>query len=164
MRRLAPAFVVTISAVSACGGSKPPAPPTTEIAKPSATDDEPSRTPDEASSTEPQAEPVDPPTRLEDYPNVLNAKDSAGRAIFRAESGPGCYVELPFGPLKPGEQRPPGTPPPRKNVACPAAMKDPAYDACLGGTIHAKTDKSACVCFVMGNPPEVPRAISCPGK
>ncbi len=103
-----------------------------------------------------------PPTqRLEDYPKLVNPKDKDGRAIFLS-GGTNCYVELPFGPLKPNEQRPPGTPPPHKTVTCPKELSGPAWEACQGGTIHSKDDGKSCVCFRMGNPPYPPNLTTCP--
>ena len=92
---------------------------------------------------------------------VLNSADGKGRTIFTDGKG-SCYVELPFGPLKPGELRPPGTPPPHEAVTCTAHMKDPAWKKCEYGTMHTNPSGSQCVCFRMGNPPPPPWKTDCP--
>src|SRR5262245_57914297 len=133
MRPLAPAFVVTLSALSACTQQKQPAPTSTTptaTAEPAPTVDEaptgpePTAEPAPSASANPELTPESSAPKLADYPTVLNPKDASGRAIFRDEKPDRCYVELPFGPLKPGEQRPPGTAPPQQNLACPAVIKD----------------------------------------
>jgi hypothetical protein len=93
---------------------------------------------------------------------LLNARDAKGRAIFRTGSKgqPECYVELPFPPLKPNEERYPGTPPPQESVKCPPSMLDAAFLECAFGTVTLK--EARCECFVMGNPPPPPRTVSCP--
>lgn len=75
-----------------------------------------------------------------------------------------CFVYLPFGPLKPNEQRPPGTEPPRKKIPCPSGMaSDPGYLACFEGTIFAaEGDPPDCQCAVGGNPPPLPTSVTCP--
>lgn len=173
MRRRSYQFVVTVSAFAACtpSGAKHnsvepspsvtsdgPAPKHQPLVATTESADAAPATSDAASATT-----TDPP-RLADYPNLLNPKDAAGRVIHRAWHGSGCYVELPFAALKPGEQRPPGTAPPTNPVACPPAMTDPAYTQCRGGTISQNGAGDACICFIMGNPPPLPKAVPCPSK
>jgi hypothetical protein len=91
----------------------------------------------------------------------VNPKDAQGRTIHLDYDGEGCFVELPYPPLKPGEQRFPGTPPPRQDAPCPPEMGDPAYASCRGGVVRT-TASGSCECFLMANPPRVsPNA--CPG-
>lgn len=137
---LAAPFVVTVSA--GCG--KDPAPPQMTHNPPAI-----------------DTAPPDPHPKLADYPQLVNPKDADGRAIFFA-GGAKCYVEMPFPPLREGEQRYPGTAPPQKDVTCPKDMSKHAWDLCIGGTIHKKEAGNECVCFRMGNPPYPPSRTDCP--
>ncbi len=179
MRRSA--FVVTVSAVTACATScsRSPAPapePTSVTAPPPDPVPEPRANAHPDPSTEPapatdagtatnrdlDAAAKEGPPRLSDYSTTLNPRDSANRTIKRAWQGDQCFVELPFPPLKPGQMRPPGSAPPAQTVPCPPSMLTPAYEQCRGGVVHGKPDGSSCVCFVMGNPPPPPTRIACP--
>jgi hypothetical protein len=174
MRSKTASFVVTVSALTACvpqkSNEKPPE-TTPDTAPTTSTTPVPQPEPQPTAETPPtedastvtatvDAEPA--PENLGAYPKVLNPRDAQGRTIKKAWQGAGCYVELPFPPLLPGQQRYPGTPPPSQNVTCPASMNDPAYEQCRGGVVHQNPPKSACVCFVMGNPPPPPKRIGCP--
>lgn len=107
-------------------------------------------------------QPVKQSLRLGDYPTLRNPRDGSGRTIKRAWQGDRCFVELPFPALKPGELRPPGTPPPAEDVPCPPAMLAPAYAQGRDGTLHAHPSGTQRLCFVMGNPPPPPRPSDCP--
>jgi hypothetical protein len=106
----------------------------------------------------------DAPLRLTNYPVVLNPRDANNRAIKRMWQGDQCYVELPFPPLRPGQLRPPGSAPPAQTIACPASMLTPTFEQCRGGVVQGKADGSACICFVMGNPPPPPKRVECPAR
>jgi hypothetical protein len=168
MRSKHSSFVVTFSAFAACTPVQPvPAnepvtttPPDAETAA----DPEP-ETPNDAGATAidpPDAGSADPPANMAAHPVPVNPRDANGRTVKKAWDGNGCFVELPFPPLVPGQQRPPGTPPPSQNVSCPAAMNDPAYDSCKGGVVYTNGERSSCICFVMGNPPPAPTRVTCP--
>jgi hypothetical protein len=90
----------------------------------------------------------------------LNPRDAQNRVIHAAWSGEGCFVYLPFPPLRAGEDRPPGSAPPRETVPCPPIMSTPTFQQCRGGTVTRASDQ--CSCFVGGNPPPPPRPVPCP--
>lgn len=95
-------------------------------------------------------------------PTITRNPSTQGSKVRLASDGT-CFVYKPFGPLKPGEQRPPGTEPPREVVACPAGFAtDPAYKDCIAGVVLATEDGADCVCAVGGNPPPLPRPVPCP--
>jgi hypothetical protein len=122
---------------------------------------EPSAAPSASTSTAPSAATTAPKStapRLEDYPDVVNAKDGP-RTVFRGYQGMKCFVELPWPPGKP---RMPGEALPTQDVPCPPKMKTAAWEKCRGGTILAKKDGSECICFVWGNPPPLPEVVGCP--
>ena len=158
---LAAPFVISVSA--AC--SKDPKPEPFVSHNPPATNDVPTASaPVPSASAEPQLViATNPPARpqLSDYPKLVNPKDPEGRAIFLSD-GAKCYVELPFGPLKPGQTRVPGTAPKHKDVTCPKELAGPAWEACKGGSIQSDDAGTSCICFHMGNPPPLPRSIACP--
>lgn len=163
MSRSRVAFVVTLSAAGALSCAEPPLranPPGPELPRPDAA------APDAAAPE--GEEPAAPePARVDDAaapvePGVLNPRDAENRTVFR-DNGERCYVELPFPPLKPGEQRPPGSAPPTRNVACPAEILDPAFAECRGGALE-RQPSGECTCFVMGNPPPPPRPVPCPKR
>jgi hypothetical protein len=171
MRSKHSSFVVTFSALAACTPTRqaPKADPVHETSPPSTAGSEPE--PEPEPGPEPTAEqsanpPVDAgsesPANLTSFPVPVNPRDANGRVIHKAWDGKGCFVELPFPPLLPGQQRPPGTPPPMQKMACPAALNDPAYDSCKGGIVYTNAQKSGCICFVMGNPPPIPTRMACP--
>ncbi len=164
--------MVTVSAVAACATSTPSKPGPEPVAidstpEPVAKQDHaeppPAVVPEPSAPADASVDRAAPqPIRLIDYPKTLNPKDGADRTIKRAWQGDKCFVELPFPPLAPGQMRPPGSAPPSKEVPCPASMLTPAYEQCRGGVLRSKTDGSACLCFVMGNPPPPPRPTECP--
>jgi hypothetical protein len=179
---ITPAFVVTVSTVSACAtaGAPNPANDPTPPEPPVATADPPDPNPEPPTvpttdpalaedggrapvTTNPDPDP-DAPPRLDQHPVTLNPSDAQGRTIQRAWQGDTCFVELPFPPLKPGQHRPPGSAPPTQTIPCPKAMLTPAYEQCRGGVVHGKSDGSSCLCFRMGNPPPPPKRIDCPAK
>jgi hypothetical protein len=146
-----PAFVVTFSAASMAGCAKDV--PVVEEA----------RNPPEqpVPTVAPSAEVSAAPVARGEHTVSRNPTTPAG-AIRLASNGT-CFVYKPFGPLKPGEQRPPGTEPPRETVACPAGFAaDPSYKDCIEGVVLAAADGADCVCAVGGNPPPLPRAVVCP--
>jgi hypothetical protein len=169
MRSKHSSFVVTVSALAACTPTRPApttapetstAPTTTSVEVPEPVAETDAAT--EVPSAVPDAGSELPPATLAAHPIPVNPRDANDRVIKKAWDGNGCFVELPFPPLLPGQQRPPGTPPPRQKVTCPTTMNDPAYDACKGGVLYTTETRSSCVCFVMGNPPPPPRREACP--
>lgn len=171
MRSKHSSFVVTFSALAACTPTRqtPKADPVHEASPAAAlpsTEPEPA-TPEPEPSAGEAAKPPDAgndegPANLATFPVPVNPRDGNGRVIHKAWDGKGCFVELPFPPLLPGQQRPPGTPPPTQKLPCPAALNDPAYDSCKGGVVYTNSQKSGCICFVMGNPPPIPTRMTCP--
>ena len=164
VRRLARAFIVTGGALAACTPLGPDSVATT----PKGPAIEPAGTgsAQPSASTRSSGEPVTshaatshPARSAVPATAELNPLDAAGRHIRRAYQGQGCFVYLPFGPLKPGEQRVPGTEPPQHRLPCPPAMADAAYDACRGGVLSRQA--GSCVCNSPGNPPRVFASV-CP--
>jgi hypothetical protein len=184
-RRLARAFVTTVSigAVVAC--SKP-TPPTEEIShNPPEPPPDPEPPPAlDAAAEELAAHPVgrNPPGPRSDgglalrkrkrtappepggaavrYPTrarVLNSNDDRGRMIYAGRDDR-CVVEA----------RPPG-PPPRGmgaptlvQVTCPPSLDDPAWDHCPDRLVLDE-ESGACVCAPsFGNPPPPPHPTACP--
>lgn len=171
MRSKHSSFVVTFSALAACTptGQPPKADSVHETSTPpTAADTEPEPIPEPEPTAEQPANPPpdaaggEDPANLTSFPVPVNPRDGNGRVIHKAWDGNGCFVELPFPPLLPGQQRPPGTPPPTQKLACPAALNHPAYDSCKGGIVYTNAQKSGCICFVMGNPPPIPTRMTCP--
>ncbi|MCA9620293.1 MAG: hypothetical protein KC731_14825, partial [Myxococcales bacterium] len=109
-----------------------------------------------APSTSPPTTATAPPTSV-----IVNPTSAEGRHVMRAYQGDGCFVYLPFPPLRDGEMRPPGSAPPTKTVPCPKAMADPAYETCRGGVIERRGD--GCRCMESGNPPRI-MANACPAE
>lgn len=123
MRRLAPAFVISVVGAGCAAGSVR----TEELGR---------------------------------YPKSMNPIDANGRSVYLAANGR-CFVELPF-------EKPPtsgGMPHPTAEVPCPDAMRDPAWQECLGNSILSTESGDDCVCDRSGNPPPptVPR-VSCPRR
>lgn len=168
MRSKHSSFVVTLSAFAACTPTRPTPtnePVTTTPTAETSAELEPPiepETPADAEATvnaPPDAASPEPAPTLATYPNAVNPRDANGRTIHKAWDGNGCFVELPF---PPGQMRPPGSAPPTQKVACPATMSDPAYDSCKGGVVYTDGQRSGCICFIMGNPPPVPKRMTCP--
>lgn len=156
--------MVTFSALAACTPHATPEPVPEQVAATPTNEPEPEAVTSSEPATVDAAVPeLDENPSLASYPNVLNSRDKTGRIIHKAWKDKDCFIELPFPPLLPGQQRFPGTPPPTQSLPCPDAMKEPTYEACLGGVVYQKLDQSACVCFVMGNPPPPPKPMVCPG-
>lgn len=167
---LRPAFVITTLTTAACTptperepvtGVNPPVP----VTVPSATG-APIPTTPAPEATVPAPEPTanvgggtTPPLSAT---GSLNPSGAEGRTTYRAYQGDGCFVYLPFPPLKPGEQRVPGTAPPMQPAECPPRLLDPAYESCRGGQLNRKPD-GVCECFQPGNPPRV-RPNDCPSS
>ncbi|HMR77509.1 MAG TPA: hypothetical protein PKD61_20515 [Polyangiaceae bacterium] len=174
-RLLRPAFVLTV-ATAATGCTKPQertrvasatvpsAPPTqaeaSDVVAPQPTGQEPLPPPATKKRTvrSPLPNAFEPSSGL--GPNLRGLNPTLeGRSVSAASDGT-CYIELP---------PPEGTPPPppggsnyvRKNVDCPEAMQDPAWDTCLHGTLS--TDGTKCECWRPGNPPPPPSQAECPG-
>ncbi len=152
MRKLKPAFVVTVSALGAACGSyrteNPPRPepadaPTSQAT--AAVDAGPSGT------LVPTASPSSAPAA---FTRQLNAKTAEGAQIYRV--GSGCVIHVQGPPA--GSWQPPTT----KSVECPPSMKDDAWSKCDGGTLSATEDLSACLCSVDGNPPPPDWQAPCP--
>jgi hypothetical protein len=177
MRRLLrPAFVLTVAtAATGCTKSQeqtPVASTTVPSAPPTQVEDRDAVAP-QATGQEP---PLPPPTKKRTVrsplPKALGPSGGLGpslrglnptlegRSVSAASDG-SCYIELP---------PPEGTPPPppggsnyvRKNVDCPEAMQDPAWDTCLHGSLS--TDGTNCECWRIGNPPPPPSQAECPGS
>ncbi len=158
--RLRPAFVVTFSVASAaCAkevpverGHNPPGLPDRDV---------PTAETGAASASVARTAPTTSTVAARDH-SVARNPSAGGSQVRRASNG-SCFVYKPFGPLKPGELRPPGTEPPRDPVACPAGFADdPAYKDCVDGVVLATADGGDCVCAVGGNPPPLPRPVVCP--
>lgn len=167
-RTLRPAFVITLAALTpACtkssrgesaGGTHVP---TATAATATATGREPTPEPPTRvrAVRSPLPEAVQPSPGLGPNVTTLNPQ-LEGRFVYAAASGR-CIVMLP---------PPPGTPPPppggdnsvAKNVDCPEAMLDPAWDTCLHGTLM--TDGTRCACYRPGNPPPPPLTAECPKR
>lgn len=93
---------------------------------------------------------------------IYNPTDANDRRIHKAWSGDACFVYL---PIPEGTViGPPGTPPPREDIACPPNMGHASWDECRGGVIRAAQapDATSCECLVMGNPPPPPKTVDCP--
>lgn len=173
--QLRPAFVLTLSAASAVGtiGCSEPEPisrnppadlvvPTT-TASTSAAQEATASTPTTLPSTSASSDAVRNSTASKREHTLAKNPNIDGKPV-RLAPDKTCFVYLPFPPLKPNEQRPPGTEPPRKKVACPPGMDaDPAYLACFYGTIFAaEGEPPDCECSVGGNPPPLPTTVPCP--
>ena len=152
-RRLAPAFVVTLTALAAC--DKPAKAPHGEHAVKAKHD-----------AKLQQRSVRDPLPAWQEYPGPiehastkeLNPKDGEGRTIYAGRYG-GCYVYLPFPADEPTP--PPGTEPPTRAVDCTEVMQDPAWDTCIGGSL-LRVASGQCACEQMGNPPPPPATAECP--
>jgi len=167
--RVRPAFVLTISAgagaLFACAkeapvevGHNPPAQDLPELVTASPT----SSAVASDTATMPATTATASATAARQDHDLPRNPLAKGTTVRLASNG-SCFVYQPFSPLKPGEQRPPGTEPPRKAVTCPADFaNDPAYRDCIDGVVLAKADSSDCVCSVGGNPPPPPRLVVCP--
>jgi hypothetical protein len=92
-----------------------------------------------------------------EHTKYLNPSDEKGHEIRVGQDGTTCFVILPF-------DDPPNSwqPPPTKQIDCPPAMDDPAWDACRGGSMVKNTETSSCMCVVEGNPPPSPWGVACP--
>lgn len=133
---------------AACNGSAPRVEPDGPVVEVPAPEPVPSAAPAPSS--------VEPTTTARPVPKSgqANPVDADGRTIHLAYNADDrCFVYLPFPPLRPGEQRPPGTAPPSRDVPCPAEMQNEAYRSCRGGIVSYKGE--ACECFEHGNPPRV---------
>ena len=133
MRRLRPAFVMTVGTIAVCACT----PPRTR----------------KASSSHPEGKPIE---HL-DWGKLtrLNPLDDKRRMIFAA--GERCLVQLPYD-SPPKSWQPPKT----KQVDCPPSMDDAAWDQCGVGTLYRITGTETCVCTRDGNPPPPPMEIACP--
>jgi hypothetical protein len=160
---LRPAFVLTFSAAASGSLGCAKDIPIDEGHNPPAQDFPGPPTSDRTSVSPVPSAPITSATGVEPHPaqEVSLNPLSQGSAVRLASNGT-CFVYLPFGPLKPGEQRPPGTEPPRAAVSCPAGFAaDSAYRDCIEGVVLAKA-ASDCVCAIGGNPPPLPRPVNCP--
>jgi hypothetical protein len=171
-RRLPTAFVVTVSAVAGAGtggchteepihANPPPQEPQWNPPPPTAAVTEPGDAgpvegePSDASLTAPLY--WNPPRQMVE---TLNATDrKTAQPILKTETG--CEVDpgLDF-------HRGAGRRPRSHAVKCPAAMNDPAWRACLHGTLDTTITTDAdggalCSCNNHGNPPRV-TSVPCP--
>ena len=90
------------------------------------------------------------------YTKPKNAYHPKHGMIYRGPKG--CFVRI-----SDGKQRPPGAYPPPTDVACPKEMESEAWGECVGETVMSNDAGDSCECFVSGNPPPPPRAMSrCP--
>lgn len=89
-----------------------------------------------------------------------NPTDAEGRTIFVGGDDT-CYVTM---PAKKPHNLPPGFPDlDTVDVDCPPELDDPAWDDCTGGTLQASTKKNECWCAQSyGNPPPPPAVVHCP--
>lgn len=167
-RSLRPSFVLTISTASAvgataCASDRPEIyethnPPFVQLDVSSTASSAPPPATATATST---ATATADPTASAAAPVTKNPLSQG--AVVRLAHDKTCFVYQPFPPLRPNEQRPPGTEPPRKKVPCPAGMEsEPSYLDCLEGAVLASGDPPSCVCAVGGNPPPPPRPVVCP--
>jgi hypothetical protein len=104
-----------------------------------------------------------PTTNLSGPITLLNPKDSAGRTI-QVGFNDSCYVEVPWQgerakqPIAPGGRSVDFVP-----IDCPAALDDPAWDACVGSSLFSTPGRATCVCNAgWGNPPPPPFEAPCP--
>lgn len=168
MSRSRVAFVVTLSAAGALSCAEPPLranPPGPELPRPDAA------APDAAAPE--GEEPAAPePARVDDAaapvePGVLNPRDAENRTVFR-DNGERCYVELPFPPLKPGEQRQRATDPKRR-----LSRRDPGpgvrrvsrrrAGAAAVGRVHLLRDGQSSATAAPGAVPEAIVTAPAPG-
>ena len=149
------AFVLTVSAAIACGGTANPPPPPSTPATP-----EPSAAP----SVEPgaPAEPVSstkkrkrtaasaPPAHDGTKPKngqPLNPKDNQGRTVF-VKGDDTCFVEVKTG---------------TEAVDCPAEADDAAFDHCAAQIVLDESG-SKCFCVSGGPKPPMPNPTPCPAS
>lgn len=95
------------------------------------------------------------PVAWDAYPNVVNARSEDGKTVYRHDRG--CYMHGEF-------DEPPTSwvPPPIEEVDCPPVMRSAHWSFCVGGTLQANADGSACLCRMDGNPPPPPHLQDCP--
>ncbi len=168
-KRLPAAFVVTVSAMAGTGGchteepihANPPSqdpqwnppPPPSEVTEPAD-----AGLAEDASADAPSG-PLhwNPPRPMVEQLNATDRKTD--QPILKTETG--CEVDPGLDFHRGASRRP------RSHaVKCPAAMNDPAWGACLHGTLDTTSTTDAdggalCSCNNHGNPPRV-RSVACP--
>jgi len=88
------------------------------------------------------------------YPRVQNPTGPDGTLFFTG-SGEGCHIAKAPHP----EQVPDLNA--AETVPCPDALRDPAWNACAGGTMFSSMDQKKCLCASGGSAPQA-TVVPCP--
>lgn len=152
MKHRALPIVVATGLSLSCGDPAPAAETTADV--------EPISANPPAWPTRPASEPLTERVSVSDhsrYPRDLNPVLPPFGTVFASDGG-GCLT-FPTD----GQMRPPGMMPPPKEVECPPALLDPAWNNCTGVSyLSADASGEHCACSPMGNPPPPAFEVPCP--